>query len=84
MKRGENGYRGGKNLLKRKIVNTRPIKIRIEVLKRILYGDPVTNLCRSLPIYKMTSWSVKFLVKAIVYYIAGDWGSRRVRCMKWQ
>lgn len=55
MKRGENGYRGGKNLLKRKIVNTRPIKIRIEVLKRILYGDPVTNLCRSLPTYKMTS-----------------------------
>lgn len=54
MKRGENGYRGGKNLLKRKIVN-KPIKIRIEVLKRILYGDPVTNLCRSLPIYKMTS-----------------------------
>lgn len=55
MKRGENGYRGGKNLLKKKNRQYTTIKIRIEVLKRILYGDPVTNLCRSLPIYKMTS-----------------------------
>lgn len=83
MKCGENGYCGGKNLLKRKIVNIWLIKIWIEVLKCILYGDFVINLCRLLLIYKMISWSVKFLVKVIVYYIVGDWGSRRVCCMKW-
>lgn len=55
MKREENGYRGGKNPLKKKIINIRPIKIRIEVFKCILYGDSVTNLCRSVPIYMATS-----------------------------